>query len=583
MEYAKKFFQVDDINKLNEIQRSEGLTRFYINEIYNVIHTPISEDDVDTGIVDGKNDLGIDFFYRDDKTVLIIQTKYTSWHKSIDAEDITYFQKIFERMSNDNLNVNSKLQDAMRDIDIKRDKFLLKFITLGDISGATRILSESDIVLPMDLSDRVEFEYLDATELNIQLRTSQSVAFGMPEEYTLYAAGSTRRRTPVIELENAPYPSCVLVVEAKHIVNLYQQYKDRLFTLNIRNFLGSTSTNKLLKNTLETEPEHFFYYNNGISCLAKKIEILDDRVNTFGLQVINGAQTVRSLAKVAGFTRNRVDLTDVLVLVRITQADKNYATEGRFQTNMVRFNNTQNVVRASDFRSNDPVHESIKKQFEDYKRNGKKVVYLSKRTDSASRHGNEVILLEEYAKSVYSFLKDPVSFSSSTAFLFDDTDNGGYKYIFGDGLDIWISMPTDEFKLRSAIWWLSQAFSRQLRTDKQNTDDNVEKNALERKWMLLYAARLVLDRSYRDQDYKKDFIRTYKGDWYFGDGKVGDWLHLLYDISKEVIIYQYSEAHKRPGFVHRNWMRSETTVESIKDYIERALIRRMPELPIPNL
>jgi len=90
--------------------------------------------------------------------------------------------------------------------------------------------------------------------------------------------------------------------------------------------------------------------------------------------VITGAQTVRALAKAAGSRSGSSSAEDALVLVRITEA-RQYGHERHFRDDMVRFNNTQNVIKASDFRSNDPVHEDLKRKFADYKRTGRKVVY----------------------------------------------------------------------------------------------------------------------------------------------------------------------------------------------------------------
>src|SRR5262249_31859401 len=139
-----------------------------------------------------------------------------------------------------------------------------------------------------------------------------SLDAGIPGDYKLIASGRRGKRFPIIELENADYRSCVLVVDALKLVNLYRQYKGRLFTLNIRNYLGNTATNKLLIKTLRDEPSHFYYFNNGISCLAEKLEPEEDRVVTKGLQIINGAQTIRSLVKAADRNKQN-DLKDALV------------------------------------------------------------------------------------------------------------------------------------------------------------------------------------------------------------------------------------------------------------------------------
>ena len=68
--------------------------------------------------------------------------------------------------------------------------------------------------------------------------------------------------------------------------------------------------------------ELFFLFNNGISCLAKKATVTENGsvLITQGLQVINGAQTVKALVK-ASHDKFK---TEPLVLVRVTEVEKGY-------------------------------------------------------------------------------------------------------------------------------------------------------------------------------------------------------------------------------------------------------------------
>lgn len=71
-EFAERFFD-SEFRKLSSSQQTEGLTRYYIQEIYNKLNTPISSDDFESSYVDKSGDLGADFLYRDDGTVLIFE------------------------------------------------------------------------------------------------------------------------------------------------------------------------------------------------------------------------------------------------------------------------------------------------------------------------------------------------------------------------------------------------------------------------------------------------------------------------------------------------------------------------------
>ncbi|HVA79813.1 MAG TPA: AIPR family protein, partial [Candidatus Binataceae bacterium] len=354
----------------------------------------------------------------------------------------------------------------------------------------------------------------------------------------------------------------------------------------------NTATNKEIIRTGRDDPTSFFHLNNGISCLASDFEIDDqnDRVRVTGLQIINGAQTVKSLVK-ASQDKTWVEEKEPALLVRITEV-RAYGSAGQFRERIIRGNNTQNIIKASDFRSNDPVQTDLIRKFAVIHRGGKEVQYVPKRTDRPKPNAI-TIRLEEFAKAVYSFLCDPVKFSGSTSFLFDDGETGGYRSVFGDGEVVWHFMPEREFRLRSAIWWLSLEFGNRLRDEKKKLDERIgderddekkneavlERHALERKWPFIFSAGLLLQQGNRGSGYVDDLLKTYKGDWKFGEGTTGKWFEQIYEKSRKSIVWLYKQASKQPGFEHRNWMRSNSTVASIREFFADAPFDPVTRLP----
>jgi hypothetical protein len=81
--------------------------------------------------------------------------------------------------------------------------------------------------------------------------------------------------------------------------NLFRDNDVRLFARNIRGYLGNTEINRVMKNTIEKEPEYFWYYNNGITIVcdeAKQIKKGKSNViKVTNAQIINGQQTTRTL------------------------------------------------------------------------------------------------------------------------------------------------------------------------------------------------------------------------------------------------------------------------------------------------
>ena len=289
----------------------------------------------------------------------------------------------------------------------------------------------------------------------------------------------------------------------------------------------------------------------------------------YGLQVINGAQTVRSLVQASRPKRGGpspwTNETPV-VLTRITVIPEGYAQGGKLREEITKSNNTQNVIKDADFRSNDPIQKNLVTQFAELKREKRSVIYVPKRTaERPDPKKCEVVKIKEFAKIVYPFLDDAISYSESTSFLFDDTETGGYNKVFGDGNSVQEKMPTDEFRLRAAIYWIGQSIGLQLKKDLAAETDPDVRPALERKWAFIYGARCALQLYFDDDDWKVQVRKLYKGDWIFGEDNRGKWVESLYKMSKAGVLMAYqTERQSNPKFSHRGWLRSAETPQAIR-------------------
>jgi hypothetical protein len=271
------------------------------------------------------------------------------------------------------------------------------------------------------------------------------------------------------------------------------------------------------------------------------------------------------------------------ILVRITEIPGGYGASGKIRTQITQFNNTQNTIKDSDFRSNDSVQQHLKDQFSKIWRRGRQVTYLPKRTDNTPKN-SEIIRLEEFAKSVYAFLGDPTSFTGATAFLFnDDPVEGGYNLIFGDGVTKWEKMPENEFRLRAAIYWLAQELGSHMREDRDKEPDVDTKAALERKWMLLFAIRKVFEFYFPEDRWRSELQKLHKGDWELGVDVKGRLLLNIYRDAKAGMVMAYKLAKSYdPNFVHRNWMRSKNTPSKIGEVLQTTvMVNRDPIKAIP--
>ncbi len=212
-----------------------------------------------------------------------------------------------------------------------------------------------------------------------------------------------------LEEENSTWKSMVLLVPGIWLWEMFNKHGDDLFSTNYRGFLGITKKRKInsdIKRTAEQKADNFLIYNNGITILTTKIEPwtvngLQSGIYLNGLSIINGAQTTGSLGSVSDINK----LKKVKVLCKVIETSDSATIE-----EIVKYNNSQNVITTWDQYSNSAEQKRIKEELE-----GLKHKYSFKRgfSNISSKLG-----IEQVAQPILAFHGD---FSSA---------NRGKNYIF---------------------------------------------------------------------------------------------------------------------------------------------------------
>jgi hypothetical protein len=177
------------------------------------------------------------------------------------------------------------------------------------------------------------------------------------------------------EIASADWNAYITSIPAKWLYEKYKQYGTKLFSANVRDYLGSRESdqniNYGMKNTAKDDPEHFWVYNNGITALVHKFEEIEEhdkfKISINGISIVNGAQTTGAIGSLETPPKE-----SAMVQVRFIKCDP---THTETLHNVVKYNNTQNKLIAADFRSNEPVQTRLIEQF----KNIKDVQYIPRR------------------------------------------------------------------------------------------------------------------------------------------------------------------------------------------------------------
>jgi hypothetical protein len=147
------------------------------------------------------------------------------------------------------------------------------------------------------------------------------------------------------------------------IYDLFKKYSTDLFSANVRDYLGSRESdaniNHGIKETAKGSPENFWVYNNGITALVNDLTAANPKGNEIalrikGISIVNGAQTTGAIGSLERKPSERL-----VVPIRFIWTNN----RDRIQ-DIIRFNNSQNKISASDFRSTDAIQRRLKQEFE---------------------------------------------------------------------------------------------------------------------------------------------------------------------------------------------------------------------------
>ncbi|MFI3891104.1 hypothetical protein E4P34_03525 [Kocuria rhizophila] len=219
-------------------------------------------------------------------------------------------------------------------------------------------------------------------------------------------------------------------IRLSELRNLWAEYQTELLAPNIREYLGvrqsKSNINFGIKNTARNTPKDFYIFNNGITAMVNGFTPATDgkSVEINGIGIVNGGQTTGSIGTLS--KNDSLGLSEAFVQIRFVSS-----TDHNIFEQVVRFNNTQNKIEAKDFRSNDPIQERLRTEFESipnaqYKgaRRGGSVNAI--RRDRATLSDNSV------AQSLASFHGDPNAAYNELRTIWD-SDHVYSKY-FNDKL-----------------------------------------------------------------------------------------------------------------------------------------------------
>jgi hypothetical protein len=314
-------------------------------------------------VTDHSLDGGIDgvAYAADRATLVLVQSKWTaSANTGIALGDVLKFvEGVRHLVRNDWTGFGGPIKDRQAEIeDIlfqAGTKLELVVVTSGTSGLATQQQAalESFCAQMNDSTEIASYIYLNQERLYAMIASTRSAQIDL----------SINLRNWGVYQETG----CVAyygTASAQDVVKWYQDHGDLLFSRNIRGALVGTEVNDGIMTTARKDPSRFWFFNNGITVITESCEqapYVNQKSGNFSFRranVINGAQTVSSLARAAVEEPSLLESADVFL--RFVTLDD---PDGEFARLVTRRTNTQNRVGGREFVALDPEQERIRMEF----------------------------------------------------------------------------------------------------------------------------------------------------------------------------------------------------------------------------
>lgn len=321
-------------------------------------------EDLASCITDGADDGGIDGIYFDpnERTLYLVQAK---WHDdgngSIElGEALKFLDGVNKVLNNELVALNSRVKARQGDIQSALYDANAKFVLVIAHTGQQALASPVHDALSNFVDSQNDTSELMKLSVLAQAEMHKAVSAGVagaPISLEVQLTGWGQIRDPHVAFYGQ--------VCAADVAEWMNAHGNRLFSSNLRQFLGGSSVNDDIVKTLKTKPEDFWYLNNGITAIvshAAKKPIGGNLADTgifecTGFNVVNGAQTVGSIH--AAHAQAPEQVAKAMVSVRIISTAKN---PQEFGTEVTRCTNTQNAIAKRDFVALDPEQERIRQE-----------------------------------------------------------------------------------------------------------------------------------------------------------------------------------------------------------------------------
>ena len=365
------------LEQLPSTDRGEAFELFAVEQILKDFD--LSREELDQGLVDGRDDGGIDGWFLFVNGHLVTDLETLVWPKKNVAVEL-YLITCKHHETFQQTAINSLLATVSEILDLRVDDSALSGTYNENILESRSVLRTSYIRLAhLRPSIQIRFIYAsrgDASNVGDNVRTrGNQVAETIKNTFSSCSTSfefvgaselvEMHRRMKNFTI-SLPYLECIARAQASYVLlvtlaDYFRFVRDDdtglrryLFDSNVRDYMGSTQVNEGILETLQdaTSPD-FWWLNNGVTILTTGSQLVGKTMQMENIQIVNGLQTTETIFRHFNSQGARFDSSRAL-LVKVLVSD-----DQGVRDRIIRATNSQTVVEVAALRATDKVQRDI--------------------------------------------------------------------------------------------------------------------------------------------------------------------------------------------------------------------------------
>lgn len=388
------------IDNIIQERINEGIPSSNCGEVFEFLSSEqilkdfdLTKEDILSGIVDGKDDGGIDSFYIFVNGTLLTNLESFSWPRK-SCEISLYLITSRHRDTFEQEVVNNECASVSELFDLTLDNSELKGSYNADVLFKRRLFIDAYKKTATSLSElSFYFYYVSRGDTSIvgeniraranQIETSLKGLFSnCIVEYSFLGSSellALYRKKPEYELElrhsgiiSYSQECFIVLCNLKDYFSFISdesgKLKKYLFDSNVRDFLGSNSVNDDIMMSLKNNDADFWWLNNGITILARHAVSVGNALKIQDVQIVNGLQTSQTIFDF--FSNNPTTPENRSVMVKIISQ-----SDAEIRDRIIRSTNNQSAIESKSLFATDKIQRDIE---DIMKNNG---LYYERRTN----------------------------------------------------------------------------------------------------------------------------------------------------------------------------------------------------------